>query len=422
MDLIVQLASDPFVAVAICLALLAYHTWVHRHDPKKPKTRMPTVEEATTLGIPLNMRSFYTVEEPPKQPTSKPIVPAPASAVAAPAVNALPVALVPRMKLSAIADAPGAVSYLVAGPKGSGKTTVLRTLLVRRASLIDECVALDPHNSPGKWPCAVIGGGLNWTALDSALRTMSIEMQHRFVQLDRGEIREGQFPLRVYVGDEFLSISQELDGKGSKIHAGKAIIERLVNGRKVGDALMVASQNDTVEALGIQGNADIKGCFDYITFLGALVSTRAKFHGCPPAVIDAATKQERVGVVWFTERNQWYVLDFDLRPMLEGEEVEGLFSSFAPLVAAGTDVLVSQNVPVYAGTTPYTAYTASDTSTSTTPVVSDEEIRNLYTVAGLSKNKIAERLTGTKQSRLFRIAAALNEDVDEEHPQRAMTA
>ena len=422
MDLIVQLASDPFVAVAICLALLAYHTWVHRHDPKKPKTRMPTVEEATTLGIPLNMRSFYTVEEPPKQPTSKPIVPAPASAVAAPAVNALPVALVPRMKLSAIADAPGAVSYLVAGPKGSGKTTVLRTLLVRRASLIDECVALDPHNSPGKWPCAVIGGGLNWTALDSALRTMSIEMQHRFVQLDRGEIREGQFPLRVYVGDEFLSISQELDGKGSKIHAGKAIIERLVNGRKVGDALMVASQNDTVEALGIQGNADIKGCFDYITFLGALVSTRAKFHGCPPAVIDAATKQERVGVVWFTERNQWYVLDFDLRPMLEGEEVEGLFSSFAPLVAAGTDVLVSQNVPVYAGTTPYTAYTATDTSTSTTPVVSDEEIRNLYTVAGLSKNKIAERLTGTKQSRLSRIAAALNEDVDEEHPQRAMTA
>jgi len=421
MDLIVQLASDPFVAVAICLALLSYHTWVHRHDPKKLKMRMPTVEEATALGIPLDMRSFYTVEEPAKQPTSKPIAPAPADAVAAHVVNALSGVPVPRMKLSSIADALGAVSYLVAGPKGSGKTTVLRTLLVRRAPLIDECVALDPHNSPGKWPCAVVGGGLNWNALDGVLRTMSLEMQHRFVQLDRGEIREGRFPLRVYVGDEFLSISQELDGKGAKIHAGKAIIERLVNGRKVGDALMVASQNDTVEALGIQGNADIKGCFDYIVFLGALVSTRAKFHGCSPAVIDAATTQERVGVVWFTERNRWYVLDFDLRPVLEGEEVEGIFSSFAPSIASGTDVLVSRDVPVYAGTTPSTAYTAVDTSTSTTPVVSDEEIRTLYNVVGLSKNKIAERLTGTKQARLSRIAAALNEDADEEIPQRVLT-
>jgi len=400
--------SDPFNAV-IGISIAAFLSWYasrrYRSKPK-PKTRLlRTAAECIAYGVNPKYAGYAEInlDDPPPP---------------APRTVKQDVGLA-RCKLSGIADARGPVNVLVAGPKGSGKTTVLRTLLVRRAPIIAECVAIDPHNSPGKWPCAVVGGGLDWPTVDSALRTMSAAMQQRFVMLNDGSVKEGQFPLRVYVGDEFLSISQELNGKDGKAHAGKLLIERLVNGRKVGDALMVASQNDTVEALGIQGNADIKGCFDYIVYLGALVSTRAKFHGCPTAVIDAATTQERVGVVWFTERNQWFLLDFDLRPVLEGVSTSPSF------VAAGIGGMVSPNVPVFAGMTPNTAHTSGDTTSNTTPNtaagLSDEVIKALHE-AGWSKNRIAENLSGSKQSRLARIAAALNEDEETAKSTNVLTA
>ena len=52
----------------------------------------------------------------------------------------------------------------VVGPKGSGKTTVLRRLLELRRG---KHWALDPHATPGKWPsCTVVGGGRDFAAID----------------------------------------------------------------------------------------------------------------------------------------------------------------------------------------------------------------------------------------------------------------
>ncbi len=414
MDWIVNALNDPFVGLGILGVLSAYFWLIQRRDPKPPKTRMPTVEEAKALGIPLDMRSFYTIEV--NAPASKSNAPASKVSVpvSLPVQPAQPAVKVQSMNLSTIAADAGPVNVLIAGPKGSGKTTVLRTIITRRNA---ELIALDPHNSPGKWPCSVVGGGLNWTAIDGALRTMSAEMQRRFVQLDRGEIREGEFPLRVYVGDEFLSISQELDGRGAKAHAGKSLIERLVNGRKVGECIMIASQNDTVEALGIQGNADLKGCFDYIIYLGALVSTRAKFHGCPLPIIEAAMRQPRVGVVWHPERNNWYALVYDLAPVLEGDMLSVTTSPASSTSVVG-HIPVSDEVPVLAVSLPDTAHDTGIAGIATDPILSDTDIRRLYN-NGLSKNKIAERLAGKKQDRLARIAAAIGDDDGE--PTRALT-
>ena len=220
----------------------------------------------------------------------------------------------PALRLSHIARVD---NVLVAGPKGSGKTTILRTILTTRTN--EEMIAIDPHASPGKWPCKVIGAGLNWGAIGRGLEKMRIDMGYRFRQLARGEIKEGQFPRRSYVGDEFLSIAGELDGKEGRENAGKALISRLTQGRKVGECVLIASQNDTVEALGIKGNADLKGCFDYIIFLGSLVSTRADFHGCPRDMIGEASKAERPGVVWNTNNNTWFMLVYDIPVVKEGE-------------------------------------------------------------------------------------------------------
>ncbi len=395
----IEWIQDPFHSVGlvvVAMLLSWYGNRRYRNQPKPPATRiLETAEECIAHGVNPKYAGYYRVlVEPAKSAVIEPTPVAPSTAT----------------KLSAIAAAPGPINVLIAGPKGSGKTTLLRTIISKRKA---DMVAVDPHNSPGKWPCRVVGGGLNWTAIDSTLRTMSIEMQQRFVQLDKGDVKEGQFPQRLYVGDEFLSIAQELTGKDGKAHAGKLLIERLVNGRKVSECVMIASQNDTVEALGIQGNADLKGCFDYIVFLGALVSTRAKYHGCPLAIIEAATKQSRVGIVWFTERNQWSLLDYDLKPVLEG------------VISYPGDmpIPVSPKVPSFARKNAdmgdMTTYIAEPDTTISAAISADEGDKALQlsndairalALAGWSRNRIAKELRGAQQARLARIAAALEEE------------
>ena len=413
--------GDPFVGVVLIIVAMLL-SWLgsrrYRSQPK-PKTRtLRTAEECIAYGVNPKYAGYYEILiEPAPTATAASIAPA------TPIAGAMPV---PQMKFSTIADAPGSINVLIAGPKGSGKTTVLRTIITRRTG---EMVALDPHNSPGKWPCAVVGGGLNWIAIDRALRAMSTNMQRRFVQLNSGEIGEGQFAQRLSVGDEFLSISQELNGRDGKAQAGKLLIERLVNGRKVGECVMVASQNDTVEALGIQGNADLKGCFDYIMFLGALVSTRAKFHGCPATIIETATRQSRVGVVWFTERNQWSVLDYDLKPVLEGVSLStgdmpipvwAKVPTFADISGDMADMSAHIAEPDIGISLPISL---DDDDKALQPTISNEVIRTLA-AAGWSRNKIAKELRGAQQARLARIAAALSNDDAEpvEESRRAMTA
>jgi hypothetical protein len=302
------------------------------------------------------------------------------------------------IKLSTLADAD---NVLIVGPKGSGKTTVLRTLLSVRGDA--QAIALDPHASPGKWPCMCIGGGLRWDDISAALRRMQRDMQSRFEELSSGATPEGSFPRRSYVGDEWLTINSELDGKGGTVHAGKMLISRLTQGRKVGECILVAAQNDTVESLGIQGNADLKGCFDYIVYLGSLVSTRAKSHGCPADIIEAATKADRVGVVWHPERNNWYVLIYDLAAVREGQVL-----GVSPNPSTGTPVSVRDEDANNAGTgLPY-QYRTSTVPLDDVENQLDHDIKFLHS-SGISWNRIGEQLQlkGQKQQRNARIRQAL---------------
>lgn len=224
-----------------------------------------------------------------------------------------------RIKLSTIAKSD---NILIVGNKGTGKTTILRTLLSVREDA--ERIAIDPHDKPEKWGCKTVGGGRNYVQILHALQRIQDAMTARFEQMFKGEIEENAFPRRTLVGDEFRSTHTEIakivrldKSLAGMMLPGDVLLSRASEGRKVGEALCIVAHNDTVEALGIQGNADMKTCFDYIVFMGALIETRAKYHGCPEDYRNAAMALDRPAVVWNPDRNNWYVLDYDILPVLE---------------------------------------------------------------------------------------------------------
>lgn len=314
------------------------------------------------------------------------------------------------IKLSTLVDAQ---NILVCGPKGSGKTTVLRTLVAKRKG---EIIALDPHNSPGKWSGITIGGGLEWSAIDAAMQKMQRDMQQRFKELNAGHLKEGEFPLRSYVGDEFLAIAQELDGKSDKAHAGKLLISRITQGRKVNECILVAAQSDTVEALGIQGNADLKACFDYLIFLGGLIETRAKYHSCPEYVRQAALKSDRPAVVWHPERNNWYLLVYDLEPVREGEMLSSSPSEPAePAEPVRHEGAILSDPNQFANQFERTSSSGSADQDATQGGSSFSKVNDRYELvrelvrAGKSGNKIHDMLGGTRSDNLDMVRKARQE-------------
>ena len=215
---------------------------------------------------------------------------------------------VQTIRLSTLAQSD---NILVVGQKGAGKTTLLRKIVAKRRDRGEQLIALDPHAAPGKWPCTTVGGGRDYEGIATALVQIALDMNTRFKQLARGEIAEGAFPRRATVSDEYRSIANELNGKGETIDAGNFLLSRISEGRKVGECALVACHNDTAAALGISGNTDMKTCFDYIVYMGALVDSNRTYKA-PVDIKKAAKALEYPAIAWHPERNNWYVLEDDI--------------------------------------------------------------------------------------------------------------
>ena len=224
-------------------------------------------------------------------------------------------------------------------------------------------------------------------------------MDDRFKQMGRGEIAEGAFQRRSVVTDEYRSIADKLNGKNNTVDAGTLLLNRISEGRKVGECALVACHNDTGEALGITGNTDMKTCFDYIIYMGGLVDSN-RTQKCPPEIKQAALKRDRPAVAWLTEKNQWFVLDDDL-PMPK-------VSNNPPIQEGGMNVPVRD---IGFNTSAITRYAVSNTSIPVQHIDSmtlDEKIKALHEKQ-VSFNKIAAilDLKGSKQQRNARIKQAL---------------
>ena len=198
------------------------------------------------------------------------------------------------LTLDEVADAD---NLLIVGPKGSGKTTLLRELLARRSG--DHC-ALDPHNQPGSWPCSVIGGGLDFGAIHIYLHAVQSRLKGRYQAMNRGV---AEHPRLTIVADEWRAIAHELPDmrRDGQLQPGAARIMRnvITQGRKVRLCFIGAAHADTVEALGIAGEGDLRSCFDWVIYLGALAVRK----------LPEARSQARPAVAYHVERDTVYLLD-----------------------------------------------------------------------------------------------------------------
>jgi hypothetical protein len=189
----------------------------------------------------------------------------------------------------------------VVGPKGSGKTTVLKRLLELRRG---QHWALDPHNEPGKWAgCEVVGGGRNFAAIDRQIDKFITWMDKRYKAMDAGDVSEEQCKAarRTMVGDEWRAIRSALPGTKAvrggegQPSAAARLLDILTEGRKAGICVLAASHADTAEAMGVTGEKDILKCFDMIVYLGAMATKK----------IPSAAMMPRPAVVYDPEHDVW---------------------------------------------------------------------------------------------------------------------
>lgn len=218
----------------------------------------------------------------------------------------------PRVELHELASA---LNVAIIGPKGSGKTTTMTTLLALRPGYVE---ALDPHNEPHKWPCAVVGGGERFDRIHGHLLASYATMRVRYTLANTGERSQATYqttPWRVTLaGDEWGGIVGELpDQRGTKdrppvLGAGSLLGKLIARGRKVGIGMLIAAHDDTAAQFGLGGEMGLVDCFDWLIYLGGQATGNTAI---PVSVRQAAQRMARPAVALNTERHDWHLLMLD---------------------------------------------------------------------------------------------------------------
>lgn len=128
----------------------------------------------------------------------------------------------------------------VIGAQGLGKTTLIEYLL---SLLNQEKIVLDPHYKAGAWPgCLVVGAGMNYAAVGTALTNISADVKARYQQRATDP---GYKPTPIaLVLEEQTNWADKVDG------AGQFLKETLSDIRKVGYQTFSVAHGDTNTARG----------------------------------------------------------------------------------------------------------------------------------------------------------------------------
>ena len=104
-------------------------------------------------------------------------------------------------------------SVLIYGVPGSGKTTFAQEELNKRLALGHEVIVLDPHAAYGAWPCcSVIGGGMNYQAINDNLDWLFKEVKDRYARIEK-EPHPKFRPLTI-TAEEFTKWSANVKNSG----------------------------------------------------------------------------------------------------------------------------------------------------------------------------------------------------------------
>jgi len=186
--------------------------------------------------------------------TPQPIYAAPVPITpAAPAVRILPMDLT----FKALVDS---LHLLVVGETEAGKSTAAEAVLVGRVKAGDYVLILDPHADPSMW-CGVpaIGMGRDYAAIGTAMAALLHELTTRYQRKALGDTTYQ--PITIFI-DEWPAIQSHCK------NAGAFMTELAQEGRKVGMRLVIMTQSDRVESLGISGKGDVRSNFTFL-LLGA---------------------------------------------------------------------------------------------------------------------------------------------------------
>lgn len=238
---------------------------------------------------------------------SRPITHKQPESVPAPQREALPTIELPKIAT--------ALNVAIIGPKDSGKTTTMRALLALRPGYVE---ALDPHSEPGKWPCAVVGGGLNFDAVLARLITAESTMRGRYQASHRGEQSQESYRTTAWrfalAGDEWGNIVKAIPpqraskDRAATPGAGQLLASLLTQSRKVGIGMLIAAHDDTAAQFGLGGEMGLVDCFDYLVYLGGQATGNTSI---PSDVRAAARRMRRPAVALNTELHEWCLVSLD---------------------------------------------------------------------------------------------------------------
>jgi len=133
-------------------------------------------------------------------------------------------------------------SVLIYGAPGSGKTHFAAEEIIKRRASGHRVVVLDPHAAYGAWDgCEVIGGGMNYEAIDVKLAWFAGEVSRRYKRVQSEP--NPQFEPLTFVCDEFTRW-------GSKVANSTEFFEQLVTDiRKVEMFGVIISHTRTLAGL-----------------------------------------------------------------------------------------------------------------------------------------------------------------------------
>lgn len=149
---------------------------------------------------------------------------------------------------------------LLVGGSGSGKTTLMQHMVEAQRGQV---IVFDPHDDGVTWPenATVVGGGEDWKAIADELQgLMELKSKRYKERFDVGK-QPGEFDPLFFVADEWRNITQNCE------NAPPALKMFLTDLRKVNMGMVIMSQSDRAEALGLKGSYDLLDGFEAIVRL-----------------------------------------------------------------------------------------------------------------------------------------------------------
>lgn len=162
------------------------------------------------------------------------------------------------------------VHFMLVGATQAGKTTFVKAM-IQNFSRQGKVVILDPHHR-WDWPLPTVGYGLNFNAVAYAMDYLQKEMVRRFDFANEKAGNIDKLEHLYIIVDEYPASASKLQKESLEFSLSLA-----QQSRKVKMHLIILTQNDSVKALGIEGQGKARDNF-FTIYLGVEAQQYAREH------------------------------------------------------------------------------------------------------------------------------------------------